>query len=441
MELKDLIKIVYAWYGPRGPIWNTELPNILSFADRAEEVRTSSRHFWCDELWLKIFRFKKENYVLWVASEINEEDIFIYPFSLTWRIPFQNYFFGNTGILEYGHVSPHVIHHVRCHKGFFLIDLSVEAFVQDDQLAAMHTYLNEIAGLPLNKIIYLTGCMNANDIYEDFCRRRGIPNRPDQRMNLISYPSSQNVYARQLKEGYLSEPEYNTEHVPEKVFLCWNRRFRPHRTELALALDKAGLIDRSYYSINEKDPEHPALKFKNTIDLFNNPSLNLTAEDAQRLIQKLPLIIDNHTEIQQMCEDNSMLARDFYQNSLVSIVTETNFNAPEVTLTEKSFKPAKEKHPFILVGSRGALKSMRELGYKTFSEFWDESYDDIADPRIRMKAIVDLCTNIGSWNNDQILDFKRKVKPILDHNFNLLHRSPSDIVSEQIAATVRRNLE
>lgn len=441
MELKDLIKIVYAWYGPRGPIWNTELPNILSFADRADEVRTSSRHFWCDELWMKIFRYKKENYVLWVASEINEDDIFIYPFSLTWRIPFQNYFFGTTGILEYGHVSPHIIHHVRCHKGFFLIDLSVEAFVQDDQLHAMHTYFNEIAGLPLNKIIYITGCMNAKDIYEDFCLRRGIPDRPDQRLNLISYPSSQNVYARQLKEGYLTEPEYNTEHVPEKVFLCWNRRFRPHRTELALALDKAGLVDRSYYSINDKDPEHPALKFKNTIDLFSNPSLNLTAEDAQRLVQKLPLVIDNHTEIQQMCEDNSMLARDFYTNSLVSIVTETNFNLPEVTLTEKSFKPAKEKHPFILVGSKGALKSMRELGYKTFSEFWDESYDEIGDPRIRMKAIVDLCISIGNWNQDQILDFKRKVKPILDHNFSLLNRSPSDIVSEQIAATVRRNIE
>lgn len=441
MELKDIIKIVYAWYGPKGPIWNTELPNILSLTDRAEEARTTSHNFWADELWLKIFRYKKENYLLYVASEINEDDMFIYPFSTTWRIPFQNYFFGNTGILEYGHVSQHIIHHVRCHKGFFLIDLSVEAFVQDEHLSAMHSYFNVIQGLPMNKIIYVTGCMNAKEVYEDFCDRHNIPNRPDQRMNLISYPSSQNVYARQIKENMLFEPEYVVEKIPEKLFLCWNRRFRPHRTELALALDKAGLVDRSYYSLNDKDPEHPTMKFKNTIDLFSNPALNLTAEDAQKLLKKVPLVIDNHSEISQMCEDKGMLAREYYQNSLVSIVTETNFNLPHVTLTEKSFKPAKEKHPFILVGSKGALKAMRELGYKTFSEFWDESYDDINDHRVRMQSIVEVCKQIGSWNEQQILDFRRRVKPILDHNFELLNRSPSDIVSEEISKTVRRNLQ
>lgn len=441
MELKDIIKIVYAWYGPKGPIWNTELPNVLSLLDRAEEARTTSHNFWADELWLKIFRHKKENYILYVASETTEDDIFIYPFSTTWRIPFQNYFFGNTGILEYGHVPQHITHQVRCHKGFFLIDLSVEAFVQDEHLSSMHSYFNVIQGLPMNKIIYMTGCMNAKEVYDDFCERHGIPDRPDQRMNLISYPSSQNVYARQIKENMLFEPEYQVEKIPEKLFLCWNRRFRPHRTELALALDKAGLVDRSYYSLNDKDPEHPAMKFKNTIDLFSNPGLNLTAEDAQNLLKKVPLVIDDHTEISQMCEDKGMLAREFYQNSLVSIVTETNFNLPHVTLTEKSFKPAKEKHPFIIVGSKGALKSMRQLGYQTFGEFWDESYDEINDHRVRMQAIVEICKRIGSWNDAQILEFKRKVKPILDHNYKLLNRSPSELVSEEISNTVRRNLQ
>jgi hypothetical protein len=84
---------------------------------------------------------------------------------------------------------------------------------------------------------------------------------------------------------------------------------------------------------------------------------------------------------------------------------------------------------------------MQKLGYKTFSDFWDESYDNISDPKMRMKAIVDVCKVIGSWNEQQILDFKRKVKPILEHNFNMLRTSPSDWVSEQIANTVRRNVQ
>jgi hypothetical protein len=142
-----------------------------------------------------------------------------------------------------------------------------------------------------------------------------------------------------------------------------------------------------------------------------------------------------------MCEDRDMEARGFYENSLVSLVTETNYNLSTVTLTEKSFKPVKEKHPFIIVGAQGSLQAMRDLGYKTFSEFWDESYDDLHDPKARMVAIVNICKEIGSWDNEKILDFKRRVKHILDYNFNLLRKSPEELVSERIAKTVITQLQ
>lgn len=441
MDIKDVIKIAYAWIGPRGPVWNTELPNILTFAGVAEATQVNSVNFWVDDLWRKIFFNKKEGYVLYPVFELNEEDIFIYPFSLTWRIPFTSYFYGKTGLLEFSHCSGTVIHNVRGHKGFFLIDTSMEAYVRDDQLASMHTYFNTIHGIPLNKIIYLTGSMNANQIYQDFCERRNIPNRPDSRMNIISYPSAQNVFYTQLHAGWLSEGEYNTETIPNKTFLCWNRRFRPHRTELSLALDKEGLIDKSYYSLGLYDPENPDGNFKTTIDLHSNPFLNITSEDAEKLVAKLPLVIDNKNDIIQMCEDRNMESRTFYQNSLVSIVTETNYDLPEVTLTEKSFKPAKEKHPFIIVGVNGAIKSIQDLGFKTFSEFWSEEYDNIKDTRRRMVEIIRVCKEIAAWDNNKILDFKRRVKPILDHNFNMLKKSPTELLSERINEVVRKNIK
>jgi hypothetical protein len=441
MDIKDVIKIAYAWIGPRGPIWNTELPNILSFAGVAEAAQVNSINFWCDDLWRKLFLNKKEEYVLYPIFELNEKDIFIYPFSLTWRVPFTSYFYGRTGLLEYAHCSGTVLHHVRSNNGFFLIDMSVEAYARDEHLSSMHTYFNTIHNIPLNKIIYLTGCMNASKIYEDFCNRRNIPNRPDARMNVISYPSAQNVFHSQLQTGWLNEPQYNTEQIPQKTFLCWNRRFRPHRTELSLALDKANLIDRSYYSLGLFDPENPDGRFQNTISIHSNPGLNLTNEDALKLINKLPLTIDNKNDIIEMCEDRNMEARNFYQNSLVSIVTETNYNLPEVTLTEKSFKPAKEKHPFIIVGVDGVIQSMRDLGFKTFSDFWSEEYDTIKCPNLRMVEIIRVCKEIGAWDNNKIIDFKRRVKPILDHNFDVLKKSPSDSLSEKINEVVRKNIK
>jgi len=436
MDVKDVIKIAYAWIGPRGPVWNTELPNILTFCNSAEGAQTFSTNFWVDDVYRRLFRYKKEGYLLYPSVDICEKDIFIYPFSLAWRVQFNHYFFGVTGILEYGHVSQHVIHNVRTNKGFFLIDLAVEAFVQPDQIASMHAYFSGIHKIPMNKIIYLTGCMNANLLYNEWCASKNITD-PRDKMNIISFPSSQAVYARQLQNSELQEPQYNTENLPEKLFLCWNRRFRQHRTELIMNLDRLGLVDRSYYSMSVVEPEKPDVMFAQTIDKGVMQEYNITETDVAKLLSKLPLNIDNETEIVQMCEDRSMLARKFYTNSLISIVTETNYHANEVTLTEKAFKPAKEKHPFILVGAPGALQSMRDLGYKTFGEFWCEEYDNIKHPRHRMKEIVRICEDIGKWTPEKILDFKRKVKPILDHNFHLFKQAPEDFVSEKINSIVR----
>ena len=51
----DKVKVVYSWFGPKGPIWNTELPNILTFSTTAEGVNPNfqSRHFWTDDIWQK----------------------------------------------------------------------------------------------------------------------------------------------------------------------------------------------------------------------------------------------------------------------------------------------------------------------------------------------------------------------------------------------------
>jgi hypothetical protein len=434
----DHIKIVYSWLGPKGPIWNTELPHILSFAHTHEWAQTSSSYYWTDDLWTRVFRYKKENFLLFPSSEINRDDTFIYPFSLAWRINFQHYFIGKSGILEYSHTPGHIIDNVRNGKGFFLIDHSVEAFVQEDQLAAIHQYFGSTHFLPMNRIIYLTGCMNAKEIYDGFLMRRKI-DRKDQIMNIVSYPSSQTIFATNFHNGNHIEPQYDENRMPEKVFLCWNRRFRGHRTHLSLALDKEGIVDKSYWSMGVTDPENPDRRFEQTVDLHGNANLNLNNDDVGNFLNKLPLNIDGKDDIVEMCEDRNNEAREFYQNSLVSLVTETNYNLTEVTLTEKSFKPLKEKHPFIIVGAPGAIQSMRDLGFKTFNEFWSENYDTIQDPRVRLKEIVDICKDIASWTPEKILDFKRRVKPIVEHNHQLLSVDPTTRIAEILSKIVKDN--
>lgn len=439
----ERIKVVYAWIGPRGPIWNTELPNVLSFTNVAEGARTQSTMWWADDLWNRVFSKKKHLFELYPAEAIETDDQrpYIYPFSLCWRIIFENYFVGSTGLLEFAHMPGHLRQLVRTGNGHILVDMSVEAFMNNNHIRAMTSYFRDSCHLPLNKIIYLTGAMNAKKLYADYCEHHRVPNDDYNRINIIEYPSSQTVYSGQIERNELAEPEYDTEHTTQKIFLLWNRRFRSHRSILALGLFKMGLLDKSYMSFALKDPETQENSFPGILNYDELTYFGITKEDVNEFCKLLPLVLDGETKIVNMCEDTNYFTRPFYQNSLISIVTETNFNLPEVTLTEKSFKPIKEKHPFMIVGVPGALKALKSLGYKTFNDFWPEDYDDIQDPRVRMQRILNICNTISTWSLEQQLNFKRQVKPILEHNWQLLRKPAYEFAVEQMVEIVRKNVE
>jgi hypothetical protein len=256
----------------------------------------------------------------------------------------------------------------------------------------------------------------------------------------VSYASSEHIFSRNLIGA---EPEYNVDVVPEKLFLAWNRRYRQHRLQLITLLEKNNQIDRSYISFPDCDIERPTTTFRRLIrnmDLVNQLAhMGLEQHHVDTLANKLPLILDGENEINQMCSDEGNINRPYYQNSLVSLVTETNFDRAEVTLTEKSFKPLKEKHPFIIVGVPGCLKGLRELGYKTFSDFWDESYDTIDDLYPRLRKLDEVLQYIGSWDHNKILEFRRQVKPILEHNYQVLKNSSRYDIMTKINNIIRGN--
>ena len=459
----DKIKIVYSWFGPRGPLWNTELPNILTFASSAEGVNPNmeSKNFWVDDVWGKQFSKAKDKYELYPVPSIEGEDRrpFIYPFAMTWRVQFQQYFINKAGLFEFSHIPHWLIHLCKTGNGYILIDHSVEAFMSDTELDAMYSYFHEHHRLPMYKIIYLTGTVNASYVYEDWCKRKGIADIREHRMHVIPYASSREIFHNFMVNGnnistednehvvdQVSEPDYDVNVMPKKLFLSWNRRFRKHRIVLALTLEKLGVVDRSYISFAKQSDENSAHTVEEDIrsmrergNVYGVQFNQLFSESTvTKFVSKLPLVIDDEKDISVMCEDFHF-TKDFYTNSLVSLVTETNYNAKECTLTEKSFKPLYNKHPFIIIGVPGALQGLRDLGFKTFSNFWDESYDSEPHPGMRFNLIKNVLANIASWNEQQILTFKNRVKPILDHNYNMFKDSGAIPVTNNMYEHITKN--
>lgn len=428
MFKKD-VKVAFNWIGPRGPIPNTEVPSILHLAAVAESGRIVGSRTWLDSLWHLLF-CNQPGYDISPTNFLGLHDPFIFPMALYWRVPFGTYFYYGSGLLEYSDISDHTLNHMRVNMGFLLIEHSAETAIEHSHLHLMNTYFTS-HGIPQNKIFYLTGCANGPELYEWWCMKEGISD-PRNKMNIIPYPISQQSLALSYFDFYKpKEPEYDSEKIPQKLFLSWNRRFRPHRVALAVGLEKNGLIDRSYVSMSKNDPEQPHLQFPE-MNPYYISGLEVTEQDRINLINKLPLVLDGETDNNRMCQDFDDANRPYYQDSLVSLVTETNFDALEVSLTEKSYKPMKEKHPFIIVGAPGVLRCLKNWGYKTFGEFWDESYDNENDPRNRMRLIIETCKDIASWDNEKIKDFRRRVKPILDHNYQLIKIPPSTTIAKQI---------
>lgn len=114
-----------------------------------------------------------------------------------------------------------------------------------------------------------------------------------------------------------------------------------------------------------------------------------------------------------------------YFNSYLHIVSETYFEntSTQMFFSEKIYKPIVFLQPFILFGQTNSLKYLKELGFKTFSSFIDESYDDIKDDHQRFYAALN---SVKEFLKQDITEIHKKMKdmlPILKHNyFNLKNR-------------------
>ena len=110
--------------------------------------------------------------------------------------------------------------------------------------------------------------------------------------------------------------------------------------------------------------------------------------------------------------------QEFYSTAFVDIVTESRFAQPTGNYSEKTYQPIQYKRPFILAAPPHTLKYLKEQGFKTFSDFWDESYDDEFDNAKRMIKLFDLINFIGDKSIHELRQILHDMTPILEFNHN-----------------------
>ena len=108
---------------------------------------------------------------------------------------------------------------------------------------------------------------------------------------------------------------------------------------------------------------------------------------------------------------------DIYNQTAYSLVCETNFDNQFVFMTEKTVKPILARRLFITLGNQYHLAALRRLGFKTFDDIIDESYDTIEDHTERHTAAMQQLKLLCEQDQTEVIG---KIKEITDHNYNLM---------------------
>ena len=113
-----------------------------------------------------------------------------------------------------------------------------------------------------------------------------------------------------------------------------------------------------------------------------------------------------------------------YQESFCAIVQESRVTQPWPNISEKTMNAIENHRPFVMVGAPGTLKMLKEMGFKTFDQWWDESYDEIVNNTDRLAKICEVIDYINSFSVDELKSMYNDMINILIHNNNNLYKVP-----------------
>lgn len=311
---------------------------------------------------------------------------------------------------------------------YLLIIWPHEATMGQSELSLLHKKIKE-SDIKLNKVIFV---MNRNwSLEKDYDiiinNELKIPDfehmSNDNRIKFVNFDYFLVEKGEEaIKDNFYTDKSFLTE-KREKNFICLNRRlmFRWHRMFVLMLTNKYNLFEKNLFSYDllfegkseEMIWNHTPRKM---LEYYDLKSLRESWEDLYKNNPQSFLDFKNFHNITGFRTE----AEEFYKKTYFSLVTETMFFEGVDFATEKIFKPICHYHGFLVLGRPHTLKRLKEFGFKTFGEFWDESYDEELDNANRFKKVYDIFLKINSMSKDEVHNLYLKMIPILEHNYNLI---------------------
>jgi hypothetical protein len=240
------------------------------------------------------------------------------------------------------------------------------------------------ANLPVNSIYYVSGNLLCQKIVEE--KGLGFQGRP------IQYFEPWNKYNDNTIIEYKPINEKN-------LYLTYNRNPRQHRVQLILNLLKNNIFNRGLISLSQL--------------VYDTPE-DANQEHVEFLKNNTPFVISEGCDLFfNMCCN---ITKEDYEKTFISMVTETLVDEGTLFISEKIWKPIMVGHPFIVFGNLGTLKFLKSMGYKTFSRWIDEEYDNEPDSGKRCNMITDELVKLSTKSVKELKTIRNEMNEVCDHN-------------------------
>jgi hypothetical protein len=196
------------------------------------------------------------------------------------------------------------------------------------------------------------------------------------------------------------------------VYVCYNRKPKPHRINLVEALYQNKLESHGIITLGKNDA---------TYDVSQGIKTNLYL--------KLDDPVENYshngkfavpTNFGGVPYDLCSLGRlDIWQSHFLNVVSETEFLPwDNMFVTEKTWKPIIGMRPFVINGQTTIYQWLRDNGFRTFNHYWPHiEIENVTEIEVH-ESIVAVLKFLSTMDNARLLDMYYSMLPDLLHNKN-----------------------
>ena len=303
----------------------------------------------------------------------NKLNLLVFVWETSPKIPYTTYTI-STEFIE-------LLKKLQSQNFYFMADFSREAHNRKDELSV--TFLNKLKsnGIDINRLILVKNDSSKIGLhkikYDNFM------------LNTFFFPHFFLSTYNHLSQ-YINPTSENPKIEPDKRFLCLNRRVFFHKYQIIEELFKRGLLDETRLTWVDN---YTPLKIIN-LDLAHKLKLNgLEFKSIQ-----LEGDVMYGSRLSYHDEFLFTINPDWYYKSKVDIITETMLYDEAIHITEKTYKSIYLGLPFVVSATKGHLKHLRDMGFKTFNSIINEDYDNI-NGKNKVKHIVDAAIELSNVHN------------------------------------------